>query len=320
MKICILGAGSYALALALTFYKNNNSVTVWTKLEEEKDEILKTRQNKKALPNIYIPEEIKITTDLECSNSADMIVFAVPIAFFRSTCIELKNYLKIDPYFMIATKGIENDTGLFCHQILTSIIDTEKVCILSGPTFAIDLAKNNLCGLTLASSFDTNKKILNSIQSNYLMIDETNDIIGTEICGSIKNVMAIIFGMLEEMKVSNSTKALFFTEALKEIEHLIEFYHGNPKTITSLAGIGDFYLTCNSKESRNYQLGIMIASSDKEKVKEYLENNTVEGFYTLLSIYKMITTNQISSPLIEKLYQIIFEDKKKEDLLITFTK
>ena len=93
MKICILGAGSYALALALTFYKNNNSVTVWTKLEEEKDEILKTRQNKKALPNVYLPEEIKITTDLECSNSADMIVFAVPIAFFRSTCIKLKNYL-----------------------------------------------------------------------------------------------------------------------------------------------------------------------------------------------------------------------------------
>ena len=315
MKICILGAGSYALALALTFYKNNNSVTVWTKLEEEKDEILKTRQNKKALPNVYLPEEIKITTDLECSNSADMIVFAVPIAFFRSTCIKLKNYLKIDPYFMIATKGIENDTGLFCHQILTSIIDTEKVCILSGPTFAIDLAKNNLCGLTLASSFDTNKKILNSIQSNYLMIDETNDIIGTEICGSIKNVIAIASGMLDGMGYPISTSTMFITESLHDIKALIKALGGNKKTILSFAGFGDILLTCTSTKSRNYTLGKLIGEGkSKEEINNYIKNTTIEGLYTLYSIKKLLRNKKIKMPIINLIYDIIVNEKEPSNL------
>ena len=121
MKICILGAGAYGLALALAINRNNNQVTVWTKIEKEKEEIVTTRKYQKVLPDVIIPNDIMITTDLSCVQSSDLIVLAIPINFFRSTCLELKNYIDDKNSFCIATKGIENKTNEFCHQILNNI-------------------------------------------------------------------------------------------------------------------------------------------------------------------------------------------------------
>lgn len=326
MKVCILGAGAYGLALALAFYKNQNEVVVWTKLEKEKEEIENTHQNQKALPNILIPNKIQITTDLNCIENANLVVLAIPITFFRSTCLELKNYIHSDLHFCIATKGIEKETDKLCHEILESIIPTKKVAILSGPTFAIDLANNSSCGLSLATNSNSTYNLINfALQSDNLKIEKSNDLIGIELCGAVKNIMAIISGILDGMEVTETTKALFLTNAIQEIENLIISFQGSYQAITTLAGIGDLLLTCNSKKSRNYSLGLLLSKkyeSEEQKEQEiisYIQSNTVEGYYTLTSIYSLIQKNNLSSPLIEYLYDILFNHKNKKELLTILT-
>jgi len=320
MNICILGAGAYGLALALAFYRNNNQVTVWTKIESEKDEIITTHQNSKVLPDVSIPEDIKITTDLNCVSNSDLIVLAVPISFFRSTCLELKNHVNQDSHFCIATKGMENETGLLCHEILNEVIETNNISVLSGPTFAIDLANDSTSGLTLATtSYETYKLVLNSLQSDNLKIERCNDIIGTQLCGSIKNIMAIISGMLDGMEATETTKALFVSEASHEIGNIINNLGGNYNTITTLAGMGDLLLTCNSTKSRNFSLGKLLVTDSKEHVEEFINDNTVEGYHTLLSIYQIMKQKNIKSPLIETLYQILFQEKTKDELFKVLT-
>lgn len=316
MKVTILGSGAYGLALALAFNKNNNQVTVWTKIETEKVEIETTRKYEKVLPNVIIPNDINITTNLNYVKESDLVVLAVPINFFRSTCIELKEYVNDNTRFCIATKGIENKTNNFAHEILKSIINTHNISILSGPTFAIDLANNSPSGLTLASTnINDYNFIKNILESNTLKIEESNDLIGTEICGSIKNIMAIISGMLDELNQTETTKALFLVKAANEIKNIIEKLNGNKDTIYLLCGIGDLILTCTSDKSRNFTLGKMIISKTKEEINEYLNNTTVEGYHTLISIYELIKTNNIKAPLIELLYEILFQEKTKEELL-----
>lgn len=320
MKICILGAGAYGLALALSFYRNNNQVTVWTKIESEKNEILNTRMNKKALPGIKINEDILITTDLSCIGDNDLIILAIPINYLRNTCLEIKNYINKDSIICIASKGIENKTNLFAHEILTSIINTKKIAILSGPTFAIDLANNCPSGLTLVTTnYSIFQKIKEALQSNTLKLTYSNDLIGIEICGAVKNIMAIISGILTGMNATETTKALFLTEATNEILLLIETMNGNRKSINTLAGIGDLLLTCNSNKSRNFTLGTLIATENKEVINNYINNNTVEGYQALISLNEIIKNKNINLKLIMSLYKILFKNLDKEEIYSILT-
>lgn len=321
MKVTILGAGAYGLALALTFYRNNNDVTVWTKIENERDNLIKTRQNNKALPNVIIPEEITITTDISCCNKSDIVIIAIPINYLRSTCIELKNYINNNTIICIATKGIENKTNALCHEILSDITKIENIVILSGPTFAIDLANDEFCGLTLATNnFNNYIAIKNLLNNNKIKLEYTNDIIGTELCGSLKNIMAIISGLVNGMMLSETTKALFYTQATKELKKLLKELNGDINTTYLLCGIGDLLLTCTSSKSRNYTLGNILATSNKNEIMTYIENNTVEGYTTLISIYQIIKSKNITSPLIETLYEIIFENANVEKILTALIK
>lgn len=321
MKVTILGAGAYGLALALTFYRNNNDVTVWTKIENERDNLIKTRQNNKALPNVIIPEEITITTDISCCNKSDIVIIAIPINYLRSTCIELKNYINNNTIICIATKGIENKTNALCHEILSDITKIENIVILSGPTFAIDLTNDEFCGLTIATNnFNNYIAIKNLLDNNKIKLEYTNDIIGTELCGSLKNIMAIISGLINGMMLSETTKALFYTQATKELKKLLKELNGDINTTYLLCGIGDLLLTCTSSKSRNYTLGNMLATSNKNEIMTYIENNTVEGYTTLISIYQIIKSKNITSPLIETLYEIIFENTNVEKILTALIK
>lgn len=321
MKVTILGAGAYGLALALTFYRNNNDVTVWTKIESERDNLIKTRQNNKALPNVIIPEDITITADISCCNKSDIVIIAIPINHLRSTCIELKNYINNNTIICIATKGIENKTNALCHEILSDITKIENIVILSGPTFAIDLANDEFCGLTLATNnFNNYIAIKNLLNNNKIKLEYTNDIIGTELCGSLKNIMAIISGLINGMMLSETTKALFYTQATKELKKLLKELNGDINTTYLLCGIGDLLLTCTSSKSRNYTLGNMLATSNKNEIMTYIENNTVEGYTTLISIYQIIKSKNITSPLIETLYEIIFENTNVEKILTALIK
>lgn len=317
MKIGLFGTGAYGMALSSILIENKCDVTMWTKFEQEKQELETTRKNEKLIPNFKISEEIRITTDIEeCIKDKDLLIIAIPAAFIDSLTIEMKPFIK-DNHILIATKGIEQETGLFINQILEKYLNTTNIAVISGPSFAIDLVTKMPAGLTLASKNpETVALVKKAFQNKYIKLRETEDIIGTEICGSIKNVIAIASGILEGIGANDSTKAMLLTESLLDMAKILEIFDADPKTVLTFAGIGDLLLTCNSTKSRNFSFGkILGENKSHDEVQEYLSNTTVEGFYTLESIYQLLKDKNAMLPIVELIYDIALKGENPEKLL-----
>lgn len=312
MNVTILGTGAYGLALSSMFLENNCHITMWTKSDEEKNLLEKDGCNKKVLPDYKISKEIKIVTDLEVAiKNANIIVIAIPVKFVTNTIKELSNFYQKNQHICIASKGIEQGSCLFIASIIKKYINSNKVCVISGGTFAVDMIKKVPLGLSLASK---NKSTINimkkALQNEYLKLIPTSDVFGVEMYGAIKNVIAIAGGIIDGMSYPESTKCMFITKSLNDVVNLIYEMGGNKKTILTYAGIGDLLLTCNSVKSRNYSFGRMIGEKvSKDKILEYKENTTIEGLYTLKSIYDLIHKKKIKMPIINIIYDIVYNDK-----------
>lgn len=306
MKVGIIGAGAYALTLAHVF-KQNNDVIIWTKLEDEYRELKEKRTNEKVLPNFKLDSNIKITLDLKEVTKVDLVIVAIPAKFVDSISKELKGLIK-KQYVCIATKGIEQETCLFPIDVFKKYNKTSRIAVISGPSFARDIITDCPIGLSVASK---SKKTINiikkSLENTNIKLRETRDIIGIEICGSIKNVIAIASGILNGLGYPESTEAMFITESLHDIKNLIKALGGSKKTILSYAGFGDLLLTCTSYKSRNFTFGNIMGK--KEPKEDYIKNNTIEGLYTLKSIYKLIKNKNVDMPIIDLIYDIVFKDK-----------
>lgn len=317
MNVTILGAGAYALGLALRFNKNKNKVIIWSAVKEEIELLNKTKMNEKALPNVKMPNNFVYTTnEKKAIQGSEIVVIAVATKFLSSVCDTIKPYVK-DKHIVIASKGIEQETYNFASNIVKTKLKTKKLCTISGPSFAKDMATDELIGLSLATTNGkTKEKVLQALSSDTLKIRPTNDFLGVELCGTLKNVIAITSGMLDGMNVSESTKAMFLTESLNDTKNLIKKLGGNEKTIMSYAGFGDILLTCTSTSSRNYSFGKLLGSGvSKKELDKYLKNNTVEGVYTLESIYGLIKTKRVKMPFIDFVYDVVFGHRKSADII-----
>ncbi len=316
MKICILGGGAYGLALASIFNKNKHNVIVWTHSKEEEKELEKTRTTDK-IKNYTIPKSISITSSLKRAvKNSTLVVIAVPAHAVNEVSEKLSEHITKDMHILIATKGIENDTCAFLTDVVERYINTNKIAVISGPSFASDIVKEIPIGLSLATTNSRTKNMIKAlIENDNVKTRDTLDIIGVEICGSIKNVMAIASGMLEGMKVTDSTKALFLTEALNDIKELIEALGGNRKTILSFAGFGDILMTCTSTNSRNFTYGKLIGEGKIKEAEKYANNTTVEGLYTLKSIKELIKREKVKMPIVDLISDIICNNKNKEEML-----
>lgn len=323
MKITILGTGAYGLSLAMMFAENEtNDITTWSKFKEEADYLRENNKHEKVLPGIVLPSKLRYTSEMNLAiKGADIIVIATPTQFVDATCKELATMYN-GAHICIASKGIEQETGLFGNEILEKYIKTKKVCVISGPSFAIDIANYSPIGLSLGSmNKRTTDAMLKTLECKTLKLHPTRDVLGIEICGAIKNVMAIASGILDGMNMSESTKAMFITEALHDIKRLIMQLGGKKTTITALAGIGDLILTCTCTKSRNFSFGRLIGEKvSKEEVEQYKNETTIEGLYTLVSIKKLADRKKLSIPIIEVLHSIIFDNKDPETLIDFLTR
>lgn len=320
MKIAILGAGAYGLSLALMAHENsNNKIVMWTRSEEEKNILLSNRGNPRLLPNAVIPNTIGFTTNMEeCVRGSDIVLIMVPAGGVDDVSKELAKYYE-GQYICMGSKGIEQDTCLFVYDVLRKHIKTKRVSVISGPSFAVDIASYVPIGLSLASEQKKTAKIIKkALENKYLKIRVCDDVIGTEICGSIKNIIAIACGIVDGMGLPESTQAMLITEALHDIKGLIHALGGDKKTILSYAGIGDLLLTCTSTKSRNFSFGRLIGSkASEDEINQYMNNTTIEGLYTLKSIYKLLKNKKVDMPIIDIMYDIIV-NKKDINLLTKF--
>jgi len=316
MKVCVLGCGAFGIALASISNKNNNDTYLWAHTKESEKDLNKKRISDK-LPGFIIDKKIKITSDLSIAiNEADLIVIAVPAFAFEDVCSKLKKHIRKTQSILIATKGIQQGTCLFLNDVFKKYLKN-NLAVISGPTFAKDIIINSPIGFSLATKSKKTAKIVKiCFENETTKFRVTRDIIGIEICGSIKNVMAIAAGMLEGMNVSDSTRALFLTESMNDIKELINALGGKKKSILSFAGFGDILMTCTSANSRNFSFGYLIGKgASKEEIDNYLKNTTVEGMYTLKSINKLVRKKKVEIPIIHLINDIINGKKEKEEML-----
>lgn len=314
MKIGIIGCGAYAIALSSILEKKDFSIMMWTKLPEEYQELTNNHTNLKVI-NYKLNEKINFTLSLEeLSNNTDLLILAIPAKFVKNTIKELKQFYK-NQEILIATKGMIESDNILIHEFIETILNTNKISCISGPSFAIDIIDKKPIGLTIASknlnSLTSIKNIFSNI--NYISLDETNDINSIELCGILKNILAIGAGILNGMNINTSTIAKYLKDSIKEIQILIEKLNGNKVSFLTYAGFGDFILTTTNTKSRNYTFGKLIGENNDYKT--YKDKTTIEGLDNLNGIYKLLQSKNINSNIINVLYQIVYLEKDKSILL-----
>ena len=306
MNVAILGFGEYGKALASVFLDNTeNKVRVWNKFEGEFLNL-----DEKYLRGTY-------TTDLRIAvENAHLVVIAVPVLFLDDLMREFKEIYEGQD-IVIASKGIEVNEGLFAVEIVRKYLGEIPLGVISGGTFASDMKNGYVMGITLGSEVSRiRNRIRNFFECDFLKVQYIDDVMGVSVCGAIKNVMAIGFGMLDGANYPPSSKFLFLTEAIYEIRNLIKFLGGDEKTVMTYAGIDDIMMTCTSVESRNYRLGFMIGKgSSNEDIEEYKSNTTIEGLGTAKAIYKKVLKTEYELPITSVIYKILYEDGSIEELV-----
>ena len=306
MNISIIGTGIFGLALASVCAFNHHQVIMWT----ENPSLAKhfaQNHDLKPISSFSIPDNINVTSSMEeALQTPDLIILASSAKYIRSTCLEISKYINNNIPICIASKGIENETCLFLSEIVASIIKSKHISIISGPTFADDLLTKAPCALSLSANTKKAREMTyKALNNTYVKLRPNNDLYGTQICGSIKNVIAIASGIIDGLGYPESTRAFLLTESLHDIKELLKKLNCNPKTILSYAGLGDLILTASSPKSRNYSYGILLGQKANPKdIENFLNNNTTEGYYTLLSLKELMQKKKLNMPIINIIFDI----------------
>lgn len=317
MKVTLIGTGAYGIAVASALSKNNHDVYMWTENEKKYEEYKKTKQLKSIMPDYDLPKNIKVVKDIAKALEDTSAIFITSAAIYVGNIAkEIKPYYHRSIPICIASKGIEDKTCKLLSNVVRDELHTTNIAVISGPTFAVDMCNNEPVALAIASIHGhTLNTISNLLANDTLKLRKTRDMIGVQICGSVKNIIAIASGILGGLGYSESTQAFLINESLHDIKDLIFFLGGRPRTIISFAGVGDLLMTSMSKKSRNYSFGYVIGSTkDSKKIKEYLDNHTVEGYHTLKIIIRLLNKKHINIPLIFLIDDIIEGKKDPHDL------
>lgn len=314
-NISVIGSGSWGTAIASALAENEfNNVQIVCRKQNIAESINLNRINNQHLPDIIV-ENFKATTNIEDISNSDYIFIVCPSVYFRETIKKYKQYFKKDAIFVICTKGIEKDTLLTLDIVFKEEHNTENVVIMSGPSFANEVALKKPTALTLTGLKNNTITISSLISSHYIRTYLSTDLIGVQIGGTSKNILAIACGIIEGKNLGNNAKAAVITRGIHEISKLIEALGGHKDTISGLTGVGDIILTCNSHNSRNMSFGYMLGQG--KTVKEILDSreSVTEGMLSLESIILLCEKHNIDAPLFKSIYEIIFNEKPIEKIL-----
>ena len=312
-KISVIGSGGWGIALTILLHKNGHDLTIWSFDKKEAEELKKTRQNKTKLPNILLPEDVKVTDDLkEAVDDKDILILAVPSKAIRSVSKSLKNIIKDNQIVVNVAKGLEEDT----LETMTDIIEEElkdknpKVAVLSGPSHAEEVGR----GIPTTCVVSAHNKELTLYLQNIFMnpsfrVYTSPDMLGVEIGGALKNVIALAAGIADGLNYGDNTKAALITRGIKEISSLGVAMGGEQSTFYGLTGLGDLIVTCASMHSRNRRAGILLGQGKTldEAIKEV--NMVVEGVYSAKSALMAAKKYNVEIPIIEQVNAVLFENK-----------
>lgn len=305
-KISVLGAGGWGIALSLVAAKNGNSVTVWSPFEEEVAALCRTRESERLLPGIQIPNEIEITSDLTVADGSDIIIIATPSPAVRETAARLKSLENIDTVVCVS-KGIEYETLMTLSEVIESELPDTCPVVLSGPSHAEEVAREVETSLVAASRSRRRAELVQEAMANGKVRIYTNDdVIGVQLGGAFKNIIAIAAGICDGMDLGDNTRAALMTRGLTEIARLGVKMGARENTFAGLTGMGDLVVTCTSRHSRNHRFGEMLGRG--ENVADALKRvGTVEGYYAAAAAHKLCIKYGVSLPITEQSYKVMYE-------------
>ena len=314
MNIAVFGAGSWGTALSIILQKNGHAVTLWSLESQFADEINQRHQNSTFLPGITLPHEIIATTDIgEAADAKDAVVFAAPSQFIRSVAEGIRDRDLGNLICVNVAKGIEQHTlrtmSEVLHEVLPSLPE-KHIATLSGPSHAEEVSKNIPTAVVAASTdLDTAKTVQRLFMNPTFRVYANNDIRGVELGGSVKNVIAIAAGIIDGAGYGDNTKAALMTRGMAEISRLGVTMGANPHTFAGLSGIGDLFVTCMSRHSRNRYVGEQIGKG--RRLREVLSEMVMiaEGVDTTRSTVELSKKYKVELPIVMEVFKMLFEDK-----------
>lgn len=317
MKIVVLGSGGWGTALAVMLAKCGHDVTLWSFLESEYQTLCHDRENRQFLAGVKFPDELKLTCDIGTVNGADIVVMATPSFAVGKTAANIKVHLSENTVIVNVSKGIDKDSGKRLSEIINDAIGgSNDIVALSGPSHAEEVGRGVPTAIIAASRSRRAAEIVqDAFMNEAFRVYITSDIIGVELGGALKNVIALAAGICDGMKCGDNTKAALMTRGLAEMARLGVALGGRSETFAGLAGVGDLIVTCTSMHSRNRRAGIMIGEgvSPEEAVERV--GAVVEGYYATSAGKILADKTGIEMPITEQAYKILYEGKTPESAI-----
>lgn len=313
MKITILGDGGWGTALSVVLAENGHAVTVWGAFPDYISELATTRVNHRFLPGIKLPESINYESDMaKAVEEAEMIVLATPTQFQRGVLAQFQPLFKVRQHHLVSiAKGIEQDSLKRISEITNELLGPHSYSVLSGPSHAEEVARQVPTAVVAASSNPELAKIVqNTFSNQYFRVYTSNDVIGVELGGALKNVIALAAGIIDGMELGDNPKAALLTRGIAEMGRLGESLGGNTSTFAGLSGIGDLIVTCASRHSRNRHVGEELGRGRKlSDIIASMQMSVAEGVKSAPGVYQLAKKSGIETPIIDEIYQVLYEDK-----------
>ena len=318
MKITVIGAGAWGTALALHFALHNHQVAIWARNAEQLAAMQADRENKRYLPGFKLPDNLTAHTDFAAAlEGSEMVMVVTSVAGLRESVELVKQHGAGHLPVVTACKGFELDTGLLTFQVVQEVLpDNDKIGVLSGPSFAQELAKQLPCAVVLASENEPwLNQMVQELNTPVMRLYANTDVIGVAVGGAVKNVMAIATGLADGLECGLNARAALVTRGLAEITRLAVAMGAQPKTMMGLAGVGDLILTCTGALSRNRKVGLGLAEG-KELHQVLREiGHVAEGVPTIDEVFDAACRYQIDMPITQILYQLVRKELPVEEVM-----
>lgn len=308
MNITVLGAGAWGTALAISLAQRH-AVTLWARNAQQIAEMRSSAMNQRYLPDIPLPPELKLEHDFhDALTGVEMIILAVPISALRDTLSKIALLPKPVPVIWLC-KGFEAETALLAHQVVAEILPPAFPCgVLSGPSFAQEVAHGLPAALVLASSdAEFARQAAHSLHNARLRIYTSSDVVGVEVGGAVKNVLAIAAGISDGMGFGYNTRAALLTRGLSEMTRLGIRLGGRAETLGGLSGVGDLILTCTGDLSRNRKVGLLLAQQHALPYILRELGHVAEGVYSVRAVHQLVQKLGVEMPICEAVYRILYE-------------
>ncbi len=317
-KISVMGAGSWGTALAILLNNNGHQVILWSALGDEVALLCEKRENPAKLPGVKIPEGILITKDEKLAmDQPDVVILAVPSPFTRSTSKRLAPYVRQGQIIVNVAKGVEEKTLMTLSEIIEQEIPCANVCVLSGPSHAEEVSRGLPTTCVVSSHKRATAEYLQEIfMSPVFRVYTTPDILGVELGGALKNVIALAAGTADGLGYGDNTKAALITRGIAEIGRLGVKMGAKAETFAGLSGIGDLIVTCASVHSRNRKAGYLMGKGYTMKQAMDEVKMVVEGVYSAKAAKELAEKYEVEMPIVDEVNKILFENKPAADAVI----